>query len=151
MKEEFTLLQDLKSKLEALEKASKGEVDVWADLPSHITDQVNETDGCVLPLRLGPYDLDESKNNILMNKYPDQTHIKTPFRLRLYPEDCERLYRSESIRVKRFLPPPEISEALELNHKGEDQDGFKWMVYPLYQNGGIMGQDILISRESVYT
>ena len=38
----FKLLSDLKSQLEALEKASHGKIEVWADLPAHENDLQNQ-------------------------------------------------------------------------------------------------------------
>ena len=54
----FKLISDLKSQLEALEKASHGKIEVWADLPAHENDLQNQLSGKPVPLRFGPADSD---------------------------------------------------------------------------------------------
>ena len=154
MKEQFKLLENLKTQLEALEKGLKDEIEIWVDLPAHFNDQTSEKEGLEIPLKLGVYELShsESTEDEIDQKeiFKKTESIKTPLRLRIYPEDCERLYRAEKISVRRFFPPQEIIESLGLNSNGYNKKGIKMTVYPLYQQNGIMAQEITISRKRIY-
>ena len=154
MKEQFKLLENLKTQLEALEKGLKDEIEIWVDLPAHFNDQTSEEEGLEIPLKLGIYELSHSESTedeIDQKEILKKTEsIKTPLRLRIYPEDCERRYRAEKISVRRFFPPQEIIESLGLNSNGFNKEGVRMTVYPLYQQNGIMTQEITISRKRIY-
>ena len=49
---EFQYLKDYESRIEALEKGSKGEVEIWVDMPAHQNDRIRETQGNPVPFRL---------------------------------------------------------------------------------------------------
>ena len=146
----FKLLSDLKSQLEALEKASHGKIEVWADLPAHENDLQNQLSGKPVPLRFGPADSDSLDDKDWEQIEIPNLAFNAPFRLRLFPEDCERLFRSDQIEVINFIPPPEISELKGLDIQGKEKEGLQWMVYPLYQERGVMGHSVRISRNRIY-
>ena len=148
---DLQLLVEHKDILRCLEDASRGVGEVWTDLPGQQDPSGAGSTGNALPLRLIPRVADETEEGINQDN-PEIRNItlQAPYRLRLFPDDCARLFREPEAAVKRFIPPHEILEAENLTDDGLDSDGHQWVVYPLLQEGGITLQPVVVQREALW-
>ena len=144
------LLVSIEEQLKALEEASHGIGEVWADLPGRFLENNMLSDGNAVSLKLSADFSDEEWEVFKKNKVLPDINLKAPFRLRLFPKDCARLFRSKSVEVQRFVPPPVILKHLDLDAKGVDENGLQWEVYTLFQEKGIMSYPVEISRDRLY-
>ena len=133
--------------MKILEEASEGNVGVWTDLPGKF---IKGEMGDAIPLRLGRDTSDEGWD-LNWDTIPHKNiTLKAPFRLRLFPVDCARLFRAETIEVQKFIPPQEILNQEVLDIGGRDSHGLQWHVYPLWNENGILSISVEIDRNRLY-
>ena len=143
---EFQYLKDYESRIEALVKGSKGEVEIWVDMPAHQNDKIRETQGNPVPFRL----FREGNESEGIESRLTEITIRAPLRLRILPGTCEKLIRSEEIEEVNFIPPLEILEKHQLDEDGKDRDGTQFVVYATYHLNGVMGDPVRLSRNRLH-